>query len=49
MIAVYVELEADTAAAMRERWQAAGLDRVARLIAVPSPYRSLIGPFLECV
>ncbi len=49
VIAVYVELEADTAAAMRERWQAAGLDRVARLIAVPSPYRSLIGPFLECV
>lgn len=34
---------------MRARWEAAGLDRVARLIAVSSPYRSLLGPFLDCV
>jgi amino acid transporter len=45
--AVYVELEPDSAETMRERWQAAGLDRVATLVAVPSPYRSLIGPFLD--
>lgn len=45
--AVYVEMEAGTAAAMRERWTAAGLDRVANLVTVPSPYRSLLGPFLD--
>jgi amino acid transporter len=49
VIAVYVELEPDTAETMRARWEAAGMDSVARLITVPSPYRSLIGPFLECV
>nr|MBP8950692.1 APC family permease [Promineifilum sp.] len=49
VIAIYVELEPDTADAMRARWEAAGMDRVARLITVPSPYRSLIGPFLDCV
>ena len=49
VIAVYVELEPDTGATMRARWEAAGMDRVARLITVPSPYRSLIGPFLDCV
>ena len=49
VIAVYVELEPDTAETMRARWEAAGMDRVARLITVPSPYRSLIGPFLDCV
>lgn len=45
--AVYVEMEPGSADALRERWQAAGLDRVANLVAVPSPYRSLIGPFLD--
>jgi amino acid transporter len=49
VIAVYVELEPDSADTMRARWQAAGMDRVARLVTVPSPYRSLIGPFLDCV
>ena len=49
VIGVYVELEPDSAETMRARWEAAGLDRVARLITVPSPYRSLIGPFLDCV
>ena len=49
VIAVYVELEPDTADTMRARWEAADMDRVARLITVPSPYRSLIGPFLDCV
>lgn len=47
--AVYVELEPGTAEAMRQRWSDHGLDRLARLVAVPSPYRSLIGPFLDCV
>lgn len=45
--AIYVELEPGTGEAMRERWQAAGLDKVANLVTVPSPYRSLIGPFLD--
>ncbi len=49
VIAVYVELEPESAETMRARWEAAGMDRVARLITVPSPYRSLIGPFLDCV
>ena len=49
VIGVYVELEPDSAETMRARWEAAGMDRVARLITVPSPYRSLIGPFLDCV
>ncbi|WP_374688978.1 APC family permease [Promineifilum sp.] len=49
VIAVYVEMEPDSAGAMRARWEAHGLDRVARLVTVPSPYRSLIGPFLDCI
>ena len=49
VIAIYVELEPESADAMRERWAAHGLDRSVRLITVPSPYRSLIGPFLDCV
>jgi len=49
VIAVYVEMEPDSAGAMRARWEAHGMDRVARLITVPSPYRSLIGPFLDCI
>ncbi|MBP6786344.1 MAG: APC family permease [Candidatus Promineofilum sp.] len=44
--AVYVELEPGTADIMRERWRAGGLDAIANLVTVPSPYRSLIGPFL---
>jgi len=47
--AVYVELEPGTADAMRRRWTEYGLDTLARLVTVPSPYRSLIGPFLDCV
>ncbi len=49
VIAVYVELEPDSGPAMRARWETAGMDRVARLITVPSPYRSLLGPFLDCL
>ena len=45
--AVFVELEPDSAANMIRKWQSYDLDRVARLVIVPSPYRSLIGPFLD--
>src|SRR5690606_21407257 len=45
--AVYVEMEPGSADIMRERWNAAGLEAVANLVTVPSPYRSLIGPFLD--
>ncbi len=45
--AIFVELEPGTAEPLRARWTAAGLDRVARLVTVPSPYRSLLGPFLD--
>lgn len=47
--AVYVELEPGSGDAMRARWEQQGMDRFARLLTVPSPYRSLIGPFLDCV
>lgn len=45
--AVYVEIEPGTAEVMRARWQQHGLDDLATLVVVPSPYRSLIGPFLD--
>jgi len=45
--AVFVELEPGSGAALVEKWQSYGLDRIARLDIVPSPYRSLIGPFLD--
>ena len=45
--AVYVEMEPGTTDSLRERWHAAGLDQMAELVSVPSPYRSLIGPFLD--
>ena len=45
--AIFVEMEPGTADTLRQRWTAAGLDRVATLVTVPSPYRSLLGPFLD--
>lgn len=45
--AVYVELEPGSADLMRARWEQAGLDKLARLVTVSSPYRSFIGPFLD--
>ena len=45
--AVFVELEPGSGAALVEKWQSYGLDQIAHLDIVPSPYRSLIGPFLE--
>jgi amino acid transporter len=45
--AVYVELEPGSSSSLREKWQRYGLDQMAPLIVVPSPYRSFIGPFLD--
>ncbi len=45
--AIFVELEPGSAETMQSRWEAAGLDQVATLVTVTSPYRSLIGPFLD--
>lgn len=44
--AVFVELEPGSGTLLVEKWRDYGLDQAARLVVVPSPYRSLIGPFL---
>jgi amino acid transporter len=44
--AIYVELEPDSAETMIRRWREFGLESMVKLIIVPSPYRSLIRPFL---
>jgi amino acid transporter len=44
---VYVEIEPGRGEHVREEWKAWGLDEVASLVVVPSPYRSIIGPFLD--
>lgn len=45
--ALYVEIEPGSGAKMRERWEEWGLDQDAELVVVPSPYRSVVGPFLD--
>ncbi len=45
--AVYVEIEPGSSGKLSRQWQEWGLDQNARLEIVPSPYRSVIGPFLE--
>ncbi|MEJ2150128.1 MAG: APC family permease [Chloroflexota bacterium] len=45
--AVYVELEPGSSPAIQEKWRRYGLDAVAPLVVIPSPYRSFIGPFLD--
>ncbi len=45
--AVYVEIEPGSGEKMRQRWEEWGLDHDAELEIVPSPYRSVIGPFLD--
>lgn len=45
--AVYVELNPGSAEEMQARWRQRQLDRLAPLVVVPSPYRSLVGPFLD--
>ena len=44
--AVYVELDPGTAVQAQERWRQYGLNEIATLVVVPSPYRSFVGPFL---
>jgi hypothetical protein len=45
--AVYVELNPGSAAHIEERWREQQLDQLATLVVVPSPYRSVVGPFLR--
>lgn len=45
--AVHIEIEPGTASDLQERWHRYGLDEIAPLIVVPSPYRAYIGPLLE--
>jgi hypothetical protein len=45
--AVYVEIEPGSSGKLSRQWQEWGLDQNAKLEIVPSPYRSVIGPFLE--
>ncbi|MCC7360096.1 MAG: APC family permease [Anaerolineales bacterium] len=45
--AVHIEIEAGSGAALRAEWAEWGLDQTVKLEVVPSPYRSVIQPFLE--
>ncbi len=45
--AVYVEIEPNSGAAIRQDWAEWGLDQTVKLEIVPSPYRSVITPFLD--
>jgi len=45
--AVYVEVNPDETARMRERWEMWGSG--VRLVILPSPYRSIIGPLMDYV
>jgi amino acid transporter len=45
--AVYIEIDPDGRKQIQERWEEWGLDEDYKLVIVESPYRSLIGPFLE--
>ncbi len=45
--AVYIEIEPGGGDKLRQQWQNWGLDQDAKLEIVPSPYRSVVGPFME--
>jgi amino acid transporter len=45
--AVYVEIEPGAGERMRQRWEEWGFDQDAELVVVSSPYRSVVGPFLD--
>ncbi len=45
--AVYVEIEPGSGERAKSLWKAWGLDSEAKLVVVPSPYRSVVGPFIE--
>jgi amino acid transporter len=44
--AVHVETEPGSGQRVRQLWDEWGLEQDARLVVLPSPYRSLVGPFL---
>lgn len=45
--AVFVEIDTGSGDFTRKRWEEWGLDQDVPLVVVPSPYRSVIGPFLD--
>ncbi|MBN2471163.1 MAG: APC family permease, partial [Anaerolineae bacterium] len=45
--AVYIEMDPAGGEALREKWRRYGLDRLATLVVVSSPYCSVIAPFLD--
>lgn len=45
--AVYIEIEPGGSQQVLHRWDEWGLDEDADLIVVPSPFRSVVGPFIE--
>ncbi len=45
--AVYIEIEPGAGERIRQRWEEWGFDQDAELVVVPSPYRSVVGPFLD--
>ena len=47
LLRIVVDNPLHAAELMRERWRRYGLEGLVPLVAVPSPYRSTIGPFLD--
>jgi amino acid transporter len=45
--AVHVEIQPNSGDRLRQQWEEWGLEEVAKLEIIPSPFRSVIGPFLE--
>ncbi len=45
--AVYVEIEPGRGEGVRQKWEEWGFAQDAGLVIVPSPYRSVVGPFLD--
>ena len=45
--AVYVEIEPNSAPGIQDKWAQYGLNQLAPLVVLASPYRSFIGPFLD--
>jgi len=45
--ALYVEIQPESGSQLRRQWEEWGLDQEAKLVVVPSPYRSIVGPFLD--
>lgn len=45
--AVFVEIEPGSGKRIESLWHSWGLDQEARLVVIPSPYRSVLGPFMD--